>query len=173
MSAYNTDVAIANGLVQLPTPYSGGEFKSQGIPVVMEQLPITAERAVRVGFESTSTRIIAVPEFHMPPGGTATYQGRWKIILEAPVEVQIDDTGPIVQVTELWIGNGSVGQEADVAIGTDMLEPFSFSYETVDDPPNTVSVTATARTGRTVWRRVRLANSLATGSSRVAMSERR
>jgi hypothetical protein len=104
VSAYATDVNIANGMLVFPS-HSGGEFDWFGIPpAIVDQNPISPEVATETVAKATGAKVDEVPVLVAPHRDYAFQFARWKLRLDRPVTLRVVSSGRQVLGREVYVG---------------------------------------------------------------------
>lgn len=107
VSAYNTDVDIENGRLDLPARH-GNDFFVEAIPPQAVSLPLPPEEAVRIA-ASTGAKVTAAPVLVAAPAGFSPHHARWRVSLDRSVTVDVlrpyQRGGPTtLAVREVFVG---------------------------------------------------------------------
>jgi hypothetical protein len=145
VSAYNTDIAIENGLLALPAEH-GNDFRMQAVRTGdLAGMPIAPEHAARIAFEAVGARTVNVPVLTLPTYDLAPQFARWRLQLDRPAAVRSKRTGASHSTTSLYIGlRGEISIETaeqasalnlpNPAGGSDLLIPMKSSAKTSFEP---------------------------------------
>ena len=107
VAAYATDVRLESGRIVFPMPH-GNIFLAFGVPRG-SNVPITPERAVAIITSLTGRRAAAVPELVLAGRPFAPQLARWRVTLDAAVEVRALESGQRVTVQDLYVGEAGDG----------------------------------------------------------------
>jgi hypothetical protein len=102
ISAYDTDVAISNGLIVL-AKRNGGDFRVQAVRT-SAGLPIAPEHAARIASEALHVPISAVPVLILPSNSYVPQVARWRLQLQRPVSVRGARSGRVADVQTVYVG---------------------------------------------------------------------
>lgn len=103
VSAYNHDIGLSEGRLQLP-PVFGNDFVTNGISRDLPLgVPTSPEVAVKHVATQTGALIDAIPDFQVPSPDFVPQFGRWRITLDRSVSVQAIGTERIVSSRVLYV----------------------------------------------------------------------
>ena len=130
VSAYATELTLANGEVRFPIPSIGEDFKWMGIPVGSPGLPLPPEEAVATMFAQISRRVAAAPVLVIP-GNSIPQLARWHLRLDSTASFRTKNG--IVREQDVYVGKLRAGDTVLARLAP--AQPDSITFQWLSPPP--------------------------------------
>jgi hypothetical protein len=120
VSSLATELRVADGRIVGP---GGGQFTSAGIPRFLSGVPISPEEAAAIASKASGGRVAAIPELVLAGPPFPPQLAKWRIKLDAPVQVRGMTSSLTRQTDELYVGFGDSWAWTGVQTGSSTLIP--------------------------------------------------
>lgn len=114
VSAESTDLQVVDGHI---VGVGGMQFTSAGLPTTLAAVPLGPEDAVRIVAAATGQRVTDVPELVLPPSPYPPQLAKWRVRLEAPVQMRGARSGVRRATREVYIGFGETWKSSEFQLG--------------------------------------------------------